>query len=263
MSKTMDTVHTRQRAGFVVILITLLMLSAGQAFATDKRALLEELYDNARLERQLQWVRASMTLNSRDYELPGEVVETVNKIVDVRYRQDYFRDSMIATLDEALSVGELLKLIDWYNSPLGQKVLHLEMVANDPANGMRMQAYIEDKLSSQLPRTSRIRLIEELMETLDAVELGTELAASASVGAQRLLQEVMPRDGVPVRGSQILKAREKPGIRMGMTDKMRSVFLYTYRAMPDKEIRSYLNFAGSTAMQNFQRGQIQAMARML
>ena len=251
------------RKGFAVALI-MFLLSSGQAFSADKQVLLNELYDNARLERQLEWVRASMTLDGRDYSLPETVVSTMNQVVRVRFSPTYYRSSMLATLDEALSVGELLKLLDWYNSNLGQKVLQLEMLANDPENSLRMQAYIEDKLSAQLPRTSRIRLIEELMETLDAVELSTELVASASVSAQRMLREVMPmQDGRPMRPPEILKAREKPSIRKGMNDEMRSIYLYTYRSLPDKEIRAYLDFARSSAMQNFQRGQMQALARML
>lgn len=251
------------RKGFAVALI-ILLLSSGQAFSADKQLLLKELYDNAQLERQLEWVRASMTLDGNDYALPETVVSTVNQVVGVRFSRTYYRTSMMATLDEALSVGELLKLLDWYNSNLGQKVLYLEMATNDPGNRLRMQAYIEEKLSIQLPRTSRIRLIEELMETLDATELGTELVASASVSAQRMLREVMPvQDGRPMRPPEILKAREKPDIRKGINDEMRNIYLYTYRSLPDKEIRAYLDFARSSAMQNFQRGQMQAMARML
>lgn len=247
----------------VWLLFPVLMVSLSLR-AADKQLLLDELYNNARLERQLDWIQASMTLNPRDYKLPQQVIDTVNQVVDVRYSSDFFRTSMTATLDEALSVGELLKLIDWYNSALGQKILRLEAEANNPANALQMQAYIEEKLSSQIPRTSRIRLIEELMEALDAVELGTELAASASVGAQRLLREVMPgREGQAMRPAQVLKAREKPAIRQKMADKMRSIFLYTYRSLPDHEIRSYLQFARENAMQNFQRGQILAIARML
>ncbi|MGB1271871.1 MAG: DUF2059 domain-containing protein, partial [Endozoicomonas sp.] len=239
-------------------------LIALNAVAADKDLLLEELYDSADLERQLQWVHDSMTLQQQRYPLPEEVVDTVNRVVKVRYSSDYFRSSMKATLDEALSVGELLRLIDWYSSPLGQKILHLEAQANDPANFERMESYIQEKLSQQVPRTIRIRLLEELMEVLDAVELSTELAASASVGAQRLLREVMPLgDGQPMRPAQVLKAREKPTIRKGMSDRMRNIFLYTYRSLPDHEISSYLAFARENAMQNFQRGQIQALARML
>ena len=253
----------RKRLAVIGVLISAWLLSL-PVKAVDKQLLLEELYNNAGLERQLDWIQASMTLAPSDYALPQPVVETVNQVVNVRYNPVFFRSSMTATLDEALSVGELLKLIDWYNSELGQRILRLETQANDPANTASMEAYINKKLSQDIPRTSRIRLIEELMEALDAVELGTELAASASVGAQRLLREVMPgRDGKPMRPAQVLKAREKPGIRREMTDKMRNIFLYTYRSLPDHEIRSYLEFARETAMQNFQRGQILAMARML
>ncbi len=235
-----------------------------QLHAADKSLLLTELYDNARLERQLGWILNSMTLDQRNYQLPDKVIDTVNQVVKVRYSSILFKSSMEATLDEALSIGELLKLLDWFNSDLGQKVLRLEMEANDPRNSLRMQAYIEDKLSQDIPRTSRIRLIEELMETLNAVELGTELAASASVGARRILHEVMPvNDGRPLRPPEIQKAREKATIRKGMSNHMRNSFLYTYRGLSDKDIRAYLDFARSTAMQNFQRGQIQAIARIL
>lgn len=89
--------------------------------AADKNVLLDELYENAQLQQQLGWVLSSMTIDQKQYTLPPEVVNTVNQIVKVRYSPDLFKSSMAATLDEALSVGELLKLLDWYNSALGQK----------------------------------------------------------------------------------------------------------------------------------------------
>ena len=170
----------------VVWLLTFLPLFAPSAFSADKDLLLEELYESAGLERQLKWIHDSMTLQQQNYPLPEAVVDTVNQVVKVRYSSDYFRSSMKATLDEALSVGELVRLIDWYSSPLGQKILYLEAQANDPNNYLEMESYIKERLSQQSPRTSRVRLLEELMEVLDAIELSTELAASASVGAQRL-----------------------------------------------------------------------------
>ena len=44
---------------------------------------------------------------------------------------------------------------------------------------------------------------------------------------------------------------------------MKGILFYTYRGLSDQEIRRYLDFARGTAMQNFQRGQVQAMSRML
>lgn len=234
------------------------------AKANDKQLLLDELYESARLEQQLQWVQTSMTLQTNEYALPRDVVNIMNQMVKIRYSPGYFRSAMTATLDEALSMGELENLIQWYSSPLGQKILKLETEANDPTNAQVIQAYIEKTLSRQPPRNDRLILIESLMEVLDTVDLSTELAASASVGAQRLLREVMPRPGgKPVLSANILKSREKPTIRKNMAKRMQGVFLYTYRSLPDHEIRQYLQFASDNAMRNFQRGQIQAMARML
>ena len=116
----MALVMSVNRKGLAVALI-MFLLSSGQAFSADKQVLLKELYDNAHLERQLEWVRASMTLDGRDYPLPETVVSTMKQMVEVRFSRAYYRSSMLATLDEALSVGELLKLLDWYNSNLGQK----------------------------------------------------------------------------------------------------------------------------------------------
>ncbi len=249
----------------VVVCLFAPLLFVANAFASsEKEQLLDRLYDQTGLERQLDWVHDSMTLQEDLYPIPEPVVDTVNQVVKVRYSSDFFRTSMKATLDEALSVGELARLIDWFESPLGQKILRLEAAANDPENQAQMAAYIEEKLSREIPRNNRVRLIEELMEALDAVELSTELAASASVGAQRMLREVMPvGTEQPMRPVQVLKAQEKPHIRKEMPERMRNIFLYTYRSLPDHEIQRYLDFARENAMQNFQRGQIQAISLML
>ncbi len=256
--------------GFIAVFIrvwlagAVLLSVASQAIAMGKEVLLDELYEQAELERQLHWIKASMTLDYSEYSLPDPVLDTVNQVVRVRYSPAFFRVSMLNTLDEALTVEELLILVEWYNSPLGKKILRLESQANNPINAQRIQTYIDEKLSRQLPRSSRTELIEELMLALDVVEHGTELAATASIGAQRLLREVMPvLDGRQNRPSQVQKAQEKPAIRRAMSERMKSILFFTYRSLSDQEIRRYLDFARSTAMQNFQRGQVQAMARML
>ncbi|WP_263082076.1 DUF2059 domain-containing protein [Endozoicomonas sp. Mp262] len=251
------------KKGFFVVL-GVLLLAASAAPASDKGVLLDELYEQAQLERQLNWIKSSMTLDYSEYTLPDKVLDTVNQVVRVRYSPLFFRVSMMNTLDEALTVDELLALVEWYNSPLGQKILKLETIANNPFNAPRIQAYIEERLSRQLPRSSRTALIEELMVALDVVEHGTELAATASVGARRILLEVMPviNEGAR-RPPQALKAREKPAIRRTMSERMKSIFFYTYRSLSDQEIRRYLEFARSSAMQNFQRGQVLAIGRML
>ncbi|WP_257286084.1 DUF2059 domain-containing protein [Endozoicomonas sp. SESOKO1] len=248
----------------VVGLFAPLLFIASALASPAKHQLLDKLYDQTGLERQLDWIHDSMTLQQQKYPIPEPVVNTVNQVVKIRYSPEFFRASMKVTLDEALSVGELDRLIDWFGSPLGKKILRLEAEASDPANQVKMETYIREKLSAGLPRNSRIILIEELMEALDAVEMSTELAASASVGAQRMLREVMPAGAEqPMRPAQVLKAREKPHIRKDMPDRMRNIFLYTYRTLPDSDIQRYLDFARKSAMQNFQRGQVQAISRML
>lgn len=256
------------KKGFFVVLGVLLLaavpMTSVAASAADKAVLLDELYEQAQLERHLNWIKSSMTLDYSEYTLPEKVLDTVNQVVTVRYSTVFFRASMFNTLEEALTVDELLTLVEWYNSPLGQKILQLETVANNPFNAPRIQSYIEDRLSRQLPRSDRTALIEELMVALDVVEHGTELAATASVGARRILLEVMPvLDPGRTQPPQALKAREMPVIRRSMSERMKSIFFYTYRSLSDQEIRRYLAFARSPAMQNFQRGQVVAISRML
>ena len=121
-----------------------------------------------------------------------------------------------------------------------------------------MTAYIEEKLSVTSMRQERVTLIEELMATLDTVELSTELTANAALGAQRMLREVMPAK----QQSRQLEVGERFQIQQQMKGTMRDILLYTYRSLHDDEIQQYLDFARKSAMQNFQRGQIQALSRI-
>lgn len=242
----------------VVYLFAPLFFAASAMASTEKEMLLDMVYDQAGLERQLDWIHDSMTLPSQRQTIPEPVVDTVNQVVKVRYSADFFRTSMKSTLDEALTMGELAQLIDWFESPLGQKILSLEAEANKPENRAQMTAYIEEKLSGTTARQERVNLIEELMATLDTVELSTELTANAALGAQRMLHEVMPAK----QKTQQFGVGERLQIQQQMTGTMRDILLYTYRSLPDDEIQQYLDFARKSAMQNFQRGQIQALSRM-
>ena len=232
--------------------------------ASEKQRLLEELYEQTRLEQQLHWVRESLTLQGSEYTLPRNVVRIMNQVVAIRYSADFFRSAMMATLDEALTEREAESLLDWYSSALGQKIQALEAEANNPANTGIIETYVENTLLTQPPREDRLALIESLMEVMDVVNLNTDLAASASVKAQQLLREVMPNaGGKPMPSTRALKAREQAAIRTGMIEKMWGIYLFTYRTLPDHEIRQYLEFASDNAMQNFQRGQVQAIISML
>ena len=242
----------------VVCLLASLIFAASATASAEKELLLEQVYEQAGLERQLDWIHDSMTLPPQRYAIPEPVIDTVNQVVRIRYSADFFRTSMTSTLDEALTMGELAQLIDWFESPLGQKILTLEAEANKPENRAQMTAYIEEKLSGTTARQERVRLIEELMAALDTVELSTELTANAALGAQRMLHEVMPVQ----QQTQQLSAGERSHIQGQMMEVMRDILLYTYRSLPDDEIQQYLDFARKSAMQNFQRGQIQALSRM-
>ena len=255
---TTNTALTMDGKRLVACLFAPLLFAASAMASTEKDMLLDMVYDQAGLERQLDWVHDSMTLPAQGQTIPEPVVDTVNQVVKVRYSADFFRTSMKSTLDEALTMGELAQLIDWFESPLGQKILGLEAEANKPENRSQMTAYIEDQLPVTSMRQERVKLIEELMATLDTVELSTELTANAALGAQRMLREVMPVK----QQSRQLEVGERFQIQQQMKGTMRDILLYTYRSLPDDEIQQYLDFARKSAMQNFQRGQIQALSRI-
>lgn len=255
---TTNTALTMDGKRLVACLFAPLFFAASAMASTEKEMLLDMVYDQAGLERQLDWVHDSMTLPAQGQTIPEPVVDTVNQVVKVRYSADFFRTSMKSTLDEALTMGELAQLIDWFESPLGQKILGLEAEANKPENRAQMTAYIKDQLSVTSMRQERVKLIEELMATLDTVELSTELTANAALGAQRMLNEVMPVK----QQSRQLEVGERFQIQQQMKGTMRDILLYTYRSLPDDEIQQYLDFARKSAMQNFQRGQIQALSRI-
>ncbi|PJE78455.1 hypothetical protein CI610_02600 [invertebrate metagenome] len=230
----------------------------------DKSVLLDELYRNAQMENQLSWLRDGLMLEKNAYALPAEVVNTVNRIVSVRYSSDYYQQSMLSSLGADLSIGDLLELTNWYDSPLGQKIIRLEMMANDPTNKSRVQAYIDEHLSVKLPRSERVLLVEQLIEALDAVNSSAELSAGISVRAQKLLQVVMPEpDHKQEMTDKIQIGLEEPLIREQLQKQIRQLFLYTYRSLSDDELKSYLDFARSSTMQHFQRSQVHSLVQLL
>ncbi|MDP0560890.1 MAG: DUF2059 domain-containing protein [Candidatus Endonucleobacter sp. (ex Gigantidas childressi)] len=254
----------KDKKGLIIGLAAAFLITVSQAYGIGKMVLLDELYEKAEIGRYLQWIRSSMQLSAADYALASDELDAFNQVVKVRYRANFFKTSMMNTLDEALTVKELLELVAWYDSPLGQKIQRLEADFNNPANTSKVQAYINERLSKELPRSSRTDLIEELMEVLDVVEHGTDLAASASVGGLRMLKEVMPTlNGIILPQSHILMEREKAIIRRTMAERMKDITFYTYRGLSDQEVRRYIDFSGGMAMQNLQRGQVQAIKNIL
>ena len=112
---TTNTALTMDGKRLVVCLLASLIFAGSATASADKELLLEQVYEQAGLERQLDWIHDSMTLPPQRYAIPEPVIDTVNQVVRIRYSADFFRTSMTSTLDEALTMSELAQLIDWFD----------------------------------------------------------------------------------------------------------------------------------------------------
>ncbi|WP_257266186.1 hypothetical protein, partial [Endozoicomonas sp. ONNA2] len=69
----------------VVGLFAPLLFTANALASPAKHKLLDKLYDQTGLERQLDWIHDSMTIQKQKYPIPEPVLDTVNQVVKIRY----------------------------------------------------------------------------------------------------------------------------------------------------------------------------------
>jgi hypothetical protein len=169
------------------------------------------------------------------------------QILDAAFSPEAFAKPIRQALLDGYDVDSLARVVAWYRSATGRKVVRLEQAATEPGIAQARKAYLAS-LENKQPSDYRLVLIFSLDEASRASE-GTFAAEKAAVnGWNRGIEQILSgEERQQVAQTQVALDVFRAQIRDMVTDDVLREMLYTYREASDVELRAYVEFLESDA----------------
>jgi Uncharacterized protein conserved in bacteria (DUF2059) len=178
-----------------------------------------------------------------DYDARRWLAQTL----DAAFSPEAFAKPIRQALLDGYDVDSLARVVAWYRSATGRKVVRLEQAATEPGIAQARKAYLAS-LENKQPSDYRLVLIFSLDEASRASE-GTFAAEKAAVnGWNRGIEQILSgEERQQVAQTQVALDVFRAQIRDMVTDDVLREMLYTYREASDVELRAYVEFLESDA----------------
>jgi len=225
-----------------------LMSSTGLAAEEGQQDRLEALMDHSGLTEQLghfeETVLVQLKEGAREASTPEAVEERIEEAVRSAYSARKLHQRFRGYLEGEFTADEIESVLEWLESPLGQRITRLEEDSSSP-EGYRDQQEIAEFLVENLP-VDRLNRYRQLDEAVRVSELGFTVGVNTVVAVAEGVALVAP--GLESPDAEELRAVMEAR-REEMTENMRAAtlrsFAYTYRDLQIAELDRYLGFAES------------------
>jgi len=199
----------------------------------------EEQYENA---------------NDKKVARDDEKYTRFEDVIRLATNSERFIGYLEKNLASDLTIPELEQILEWYKSPLGQRIAEIEFssyaVKRERANKLRAAFRL-----TQYQSASRADLFSRLDEATGATDAMVELQTSLIVQNQimaKVLSKSEELDNVSI--DKIIRTFENdidPYLDMFSAQLVFAGFVYAYRGLPMADLEAYLSFAESDAGRHF------------
>lgn len=229
----------------LVIVISVFDFSYAQQGKID--ALVKEVLEISGAKKQIQQIPEMVKshMAQRQGETDPKVYETIRKIMIESYQADALYQAVAESLQKKFDAQSLSAVLQWHRSPLSRKITQLEVQSSSPKALQEMQQFAA-QLQNKPPAQGRLALVQKLDQLTGSSELSIEMALTSFRAMAKAFDPVLPQE-----------KRLKPGQLEEIGNTMRRqlevplknqtliVFLFTYRSLPDSELKQYVDFVES------------------
>lgn len=256
--------------GFVALVVGLCALSSVQAVGvadTDKSALLHELMERTGLKAQIlqfpdiikSGVEVAVIDSGADYQAAAAIAE----IIDYEIEPSRVIDEVGAQLDENLSETDLHSLLNWLNSPLGQKIARLENTVSSSAVEEQAVGNREQERASPVG-PDRERLYRRLDQAIRATEATVQMTLNAQTAvATAILSTSDDAESPPPSWIREQIESQRFQLRGLVTQQVYTSFVDTYQTLSAAELESYIRQASTPSGRRYTAAVIEALNQSL
>lgn len=180
------------------------------------------------------------------------VANTISSIVSNAFSVKEIRAQVIEDLDQRLSDQQLNTVLDWYETPLAEKITQAEIAASNPSAWKDVEAE-----AAQLQKEYRGSERAKLFDRFDRASRATESAVDTTVAVQLGLASAMAAfNGSKGPTFEQLKQKiegQRSMLRGMVAQQVYAGYLYTYQDLTTAELKDYIGFLESDAGAAFTR----------
>jgi hypothetical protein len=239
--------------------ILFLLGYAGLCLAQDQN--LDELVQtlmlksglNKQIEQFPSLVHAGLDQRAQQSsQLPEPVVDLLHHAVDISFNAESLKLGVRESIKRDLDREDIRNVLEWLNSPPGEKITMLEEAASTPEAIAEMQT-MAGQLSHDPARTATIKRLDNAIK---ATEFSMSLAQNLQAAVIIAMTSLVPSEVQPLVESvvkSVKKQVEKSSAQMKpiIEQQVLMSFLYTYRTLSDDELEKYIAFAETESARKY------------
>ncbi|MDG9668908.1 DUF2059 domain-containing protein [Hahella sp. CR1] len=203
------------------------------------------------LSRYPDMIKTGIRANIRRTGASEDLMDLFERVVDGAYQADDLQSQVERRLEQQLSPAEMRHVLQWYRSPIGQKIVAAEL------NAMSSEEYAEaQKRMERLSEENKGGEREHLFSAYDRATLATDSMLDNTVTIQLAMAAAI---------TSVVKGPELPSyhdlkrvieerrfsIRGMVGQQVYLNYLYTYRDVPLADMKGYIAFARTDAGARF------------
>lgn len=242
---------------FVLGFIALLFCLTSNSFAQEKdhNTLVEELIVKSGLRNQIGQLPEIIKIS---------LIEKLQKdsVMSSEYKENFKENAMKAfdaqemiktakdDIASKLTDEELNTLLQWLNSPIGEKITKLEEDSSTPEGYSKLKEF-KTGLKDAKPDENRLVLLEKFDQAARMTETSVKNRVNINVAIASSMAAAM---GNPDFSSERYRAyleKYKPQFTQSSKNEIKSAMLFTYQKLTDDEIQKYIDFLNTSKGQKY------------
>lgn len=235
----------------ILVFLCLAFSAAGVSAELSKSALVSALMQQSGTNQQIAMIPAQVKAGIRDAARHGTPMDVViqDKLVGALDTQSLNRDVKDYLADN-LSREEVGQVLSWLESPLGKKVVAMEVSASRP----EMMVKMFESFKREQARPGRVARIQRLDEAVLSKERTKDLMVNIQVFFGMAM---VAESGTAQRASYRQTRKNVERAMAPMWSELQQVvtmmYLFTYQGLDDAELDQYLEFTESAVGRKFNR----------
>lgn len=190
-------------------------------------------------------VKSGVLQRIRSAGAPDHVAQPYYPLIEGAFAADSTRVELAERLAQALTTGELQAILDWYASPLGQKIQAAELAAMTAGEYQSLQSHLET-LPERYRGSERERQFAAFDRATQATRTMVDNTTSVQIAMAATLLQMAGKPGSPDFSDLRQALEQRRGTLRGRVGQQVYLnYLATYEALSDEELADYIRFARS------------------
>jgi hypothetical protein len=184
--------------------------------------------------------------------VPPFAADTIGHMVSSSFNAQKIQAEITADLESTLSDAQLQSVMDWYDTPLAQKIAAAEIAASRPEAWAEIQTRAAE-LNRRFRGSERVDMFDRFDKASRATESAVDTSIAVQLGLATALSALKGSDAASFEQIQS-QIESQRGMLEGMVNQqVFDSYLYTYRDISAQELALYIAFLESDAGSGFSR----------